>query len=115
MDNLEAILTLSGTVLTIIAGFISSWIAYRRGKAQRNVEVENLKSQNKSLEAATGLNAAEAAAVIVNTATSMLDPLIRSQKELQEEISRLKQENIFLRERVVALETQLSMMDIHNE
>jgi len=114
-EYLPVLVPLIASIVTILAGLLSSWLAYRRGRSRSNAEVENLKVQKQSIEAAAGLSAAEAAAIISKTAADMLTPLTNRIGELQEQVSKLTQENTYLRNKVTLLETQVAMIEKHSE
>lgn len=114
-EYLPVLIPVVVSALTIVAGFISSWLSYRRGRSRSNAEVENLKVQKSSIEAAAGLSAAEAASIISKAAADMLTPLTHRIGELQEQVSNLTQENTFLRNKVTILETQVAMIEKHSE
>ena len=112
---LPLLFPLISSIGTVAVGIIGSWISYRRGRSRATAEVENLRTEKRSIEAAAGLSTAEAASIISEAAASMIQPLLARQKELQEQLAALTRENTSLRNKVIMLEAQVAMIEKHSE
>lgn len=115
MDYLTLLLPYFSSLAVAILGAVGSLISYRKGRERSSAEVDNIKSEKKSIEAAAGLSTAEAASIISKAAAEMLQPLLARQKELQEQVSVLTQENSFLKNKITMLEAQVRIIEKHSE
>jgi len=111
MEYLQLLVPLASTIITIIGGIIASRISYRRGRARSEAEVENLKMQKQSIQAAAGMDTAEASRVIAETSAAMLSPLKNLINDLQEQVTRLSTENIYLKEKNASLEARIALLE----
>lgn len=102
-ELLVAIVSLSASVLTYIVG-----------RAKNKAEVENLKAEKKSIEAASGVSTAEAASVISKAAASTIQPLMQRVAEQAEEIKFLTDRNVSYRNELEIYRTQMAKMAAEN-
>jgi phage shock protein A len=107
-------------IIALVQGSMTallSVITYFQGRKRGNAEVEKIKVEKKSIEAAAGLSTAEAASIIAQAAADVVQPLTNRIRELQQQnldqqnqISGLARENTDLRNKVTFLETQVALV-----
>lgn len=108
------ILPVGDELLTAIIALASSVLTYLVGRARQKAEVENLKAEKKSIEAASGVSTAEAANVISKAAAATIQPLMQRVAEQSEEIKFLTDRNVVYRNELELYRTQMAKMAAEN-
>lgn len=114
-DVVNQLLPLSDSLIGAIVTLATAAITYGVGKARARAEVDNLKAEKKSIEAATGVSTAEAAQVISEAAAATVQPLLDRIREQREEIKYLTSRNLAYLDELDRIRTQLAEVQAHNE
>lgn len=107
-DLLGGLLPLGDPIVTGIFGLVTVLLGWVFGRRKNNQEVDNLKAEKKSIEAASGVSQAEAAQIIAQAAAETVRPLLERLQELREE-------NAELDEEILHLNTSVRNLRIENE
>jgi hypothetical protein len=111
---LQQILPLGNSIVGAIVTLTTAAITYTIGKARSNAEVDNLKAEKKSIEAASGVSTAEAAQIISEAAAETVRPLLERIKEQRLEITYLNNRTSEQREELDALRNQIANLSALN-
>jgi hypothetical protein len=116
-DLLGGLLPLGDPIVTGIFGIVTVLLGWVFGRRKNNQEVDNLKAEKKSIEAASGVSQAEAAQIIAQAAAETVRPLLERLQEYREEneeqdemILELKRENKELKTRNSTLEAEMQLI-----
>lgn len=114
-EMVKEILPLGDAIVGAVAAIIGSTFTYLLGRKRAKQEVENLQAEKKSIEAASGVSAAEAAQIISEAAAATVQPLIDRVHQQQEEIKYLTQRVVWKRGQLDALRTENAKLKAENE
>lgn len=116
-DLLGGLLPLGDPIVTGIFGLVTVLLGWVFGRRRNNQELDNLKAEKKSIEAASGVSQAEAAQIIAQAAAETVRPLLERLQEYREEneeqdekIFELKRENKELKTHNSTLEAELQLI-----
>jgi len=93
-EVVNQLLPLGDSIIGAVVTLATAAITYGVGRARAKAEVDNLKAQNRSIEAASGVSTAEAAQVISEAAAATVQPLLDRIREQREEIKFLNEKNV---------------------
>jgi|ERR1044072_7557654 predicted RNase H-like nuclease (RuvC/YqgF family) len=111
---LQQLLPLGDSVVSALVTLLTAAITYAIGKARSSAEVDNLKAEKKSIEAASGVSTAEAAQIISEAAAQTVQPLLERIKEQRQEITYLSQKGTEQREEIDALRNKIANLSANN-
>lgn len=114
-EVVNQLLPLSDSIIGAIVTLATAAITYGVGKAKARAELDNIKAEKKSIEAASGLSTAEAAQVISEAAASTVQPLLDRIREQREEIKFLTQKNVEYRNELDAVRNHAARTVAENE
>jgi cell division protein FtsB len=116
-DLLGGLLSLGDPIVAGVFGIATVVIGWAFGRRKSNQELENLKAEKKSIEAASGVSHAEASQIIAQAAAETVRPLLERLQEYREEnteqdekILELKRENKELKTHNSTLEAELQLI-----
>lgn len=111
----EQIIPLGDSIITAVFTLLTALVTYGIGRGRQKAEVDNLKAEKKSIEAASGVSTADAAKVISEAAAATVQPLIERIKEQREENKFLEQKNVEYRLELETLRTTIAKFQAENE
>jgi hypothetical protein len=114
-DIVNQLLPLGDSIIGAAVTLGTALFTYLVGRRRSRAEVDNLQAEKKSIEAASGVNTAEAAQIISEAAASTISPLLDRIKEQKEEIVFLTNANVDYRHQNDALRTQMARVAAENE
>lgn len=116
-DLLGGLLSLGDPFIAGVFSIIAVVLGWAFGRRKSNQEVDNLKAEKKSIEAASGVSQAEAAQIIAQAAAETVRPLLERLQEYREEneeqdqkILELKRENKELKTHNSTLEAEMQLI-----
>src|SRR5690242_20258524 len=85
-DFVNQLLPLGDSIIGAAVTLLTAAITYGVGRSRNRAELDNLKAEKKSIEAASGVSTAEAAQVISEAAAATVQPLLDRIREQREEL-----------------------------
>lgn len=120
--TIQVLIQTFGVLITAILTIVGGFLAYVYGRKRNNAEIDKLKTEKSSIEAAAGLSTAEAASIISNAAAQVVKPLTERIQELQHEVAftrselaKVTVENTRLKTRVAELESKITLLEKEKE
>lgn len=115
MEVMKELLPLGDAVIGAVVTLLTAGFTYLIGRRRQNVEVDNLKSEKKTIEAAAGMNHAEAAQTLSEAAALTVIPLKERVKEQREEITYLTERLVWKRTEMDKMRTEMATLRAENE
>lgn len=116
-DLLGGLLSLGDPIIAGVFSIAAVVLGWAFGKRKSNQELDNLKAEKRSIEAASGVSQAEAAQIIAQAAAETVRPLLERLQEYREEneeqdqkILELKRENKELKTYNSTLEAEMQLI-----
>lgn len=114
-EVVNQLLPLSDSIIGAIVTLATAGITYGVGRARARAEVDNLRAEKKSIEAASGVSTAEAAQVISEAAAATVQPLLDRIKEQRLEIKFLTEKNLEYRNALDAVRNESARLSAEIE
>lgn len=114
-DIVNQLLPLGDSIIGAAVTVGTAFFTYVVGRRRSRAELDNLQAEKKNIEAASGVNTAEAAQIISEAAASTISPLLDRIREQREEIEYLTNANVDYRHQNDALRTHMAKVAAENE
>lgn len=112
---IEQILPLGDSIIGAFVTLLTAGATYAIGRARRNAELDNLKAEKRSIEAASGVSTAEAAQVISEAAAATVQPLLDRIREQRQELKYYVDRNTYYLQELDKVRAELARVQAHNE
>lgn len=114
-EVVSQLLPLGDSILGAGVTLVTALFTYVVGRKRATAEVDNLRAEKKSIEAASGVSTAEAAQIISEAAAATVSPLLERIKEQREEIEFLTERSVDYRNQLDAMRTHAARLAAENE
>jgi gas vesicle protein len=114
-DFVNQLLPLGDSIIGAAVTLLTAAITYGVGRSRNRAELDNLKAEKKSIEAASGVSTAEAAQVISEAAAATVQPLLDRIREQREELKYFNDRNSRQLDEIELLRTRLASVQSDNE
>jgi hypothetical protein len=114
-DFVNQLLPLGDSIIGAAVTLLTAAITYGVGRSRNRAELDNLKAEKKSIEAASGVSTAEAAQVISEAAAATVQPLLDRIREQREELRYFNDRNSRQLDEIEVLRTRLASVQSDNE
>jgi len=111
----DQLLPLGDSIIGAVVTLLTAAITYGVGRTRNRAEVDNLKAEKRSIEAASGVNTAEAAQIISEAAAATVQPLLDRIREQREEIKYFNDRLTYYLNEIEILRTRLAQVQSENE
>lgn len=114
-EVVNQLLPLGDSIIGALVTLATAAITYGVGRARARAELDNIKAEKKSIEAASGVSTAEAAQVISEAAAATVQPLLDRIREQRQEIRFLTEKNVEYRDTIDQVRTHAARLAAENE
>jgi hypothetical protein len=114
-EVVNQLLPLGDSIIGALVTLATAAITYGVGRARARAELDNIKAEKKSIEAASGVSTAEAAQVISEAAAATVQPLLDRIREQRQEIRFLTEKNVEYRDTIDQVRTHAAKLAAENE
>lgn len=114
-DFVNQLLPLGDSIIGAAVTLLTAAITYGVGRSRNRAELDNLKAEKKSIEAASGVSTAEAAQVISEAAAATVQPLLDRIREQREEIKYYSERRVADLNNIEILRTECARTRAENE
>lgn len=114
-ELLGGLLPLGEPIVTGMFALVTVLLGWVFGRNKNKQEVENLRAEKRSIEAASGVSQAEAAQIISDAAVASVKPLLDRLKEYREENEELDDKILALKHENQQLKTHVARLESENE
>ena len=115
LEVVKNLLPLGDALVGAFVTLATAGFTYIVGRRRQGAEVENLRAEKKTIEAAAGMNHAEASQTLAEAAVMIAAPLVERVKEQQEEIKYLTDRVTWKRGEMNKMRTEIATLKAENE